>query len=589
MSYSVNPSLRLKLEGWRARFLLISLLLMFGALCARAVYLQGMNDEFLQREGKARYARTLKMDAARGMVLDRKGEPLAVSTPAEAVCASPKRIKLSSKQMDELAKLLKLSPARISAKLTDTSREFVYLHRRVEPAVANKIIALNIEGVFLRPTWQRRYPAGPEMAHVLGFTNIDENGQEGIELAHDEDLTGTDGKRQVIRDSSGQVIERADAPLMPQPGQDLHLSIDRGIQYRAYRELKAAIAKERAKAGAIVVLDVRTGEVLAAANLPDFNPNDRAKLDRKNAKRRRNRSVTDLFEPGSTLKPFTVAVALEAGRVRPNTVIDTTPGYMKVGRRVIHDVHRHGKITVSEIIQKSSNVGSAKIALDLPGEAMWSMFNDVGFGRLPKSGFPGEASGRVRYYKTWKPIEQATMSYGHGISVSLMQLARSYMVFATDGELKPITLVKRDDPPPSTLVLSSATARSVRDMLEMAVQKGGTAPLARVPGYRVAGKTGTAHKLEDGHYLPKSYISSFVGFAPVSDPRLVIAVMIDEPGGKHYYGGLVAAPVFSRVMGGALRSLGVKPDTAWDADITPHEGDEPAPGEDAMYEAKEEI
>ncbi len=574
MNYSVNPSLRLKLEGWRARFLLIGMLVMFATLIGRAVYLQGMNREFLQREGKARYARTLEMNAPRGMVLDRNGEPLAVSTPAEAVCASPKRIKITEAQIDTLANVLNVKRSVIVKQLAKTQKDFVFLHRRVEPAVAAKVAGLAIPGVFLRPAWQRRYPAGPEMAHILGFTSIDENGQEGIELAHDDDLSGVDGARQVIKDSSGQVVERTDAIRLPQPGQDLQLSIDRRIQYLAYRELKAAIAKEHAKAGAIVVLDVRTGEVLAAANLPDYDPNDRRNLNPKqSSKRLRNRAVTDLFEPGSTLKPFTVAVALEAGRVRPNTVINTEPGYMPIGRRVIHDAHKHGKLTVAEIIQKSSNIGSAKIALDLPPEAMWSMFNDVGFGRLPKSGFPGEASGRVRSYKTWKPIEQATMSYGHGISVSLMQLARSYLIFATDGEVRPITLLKREGYPTSTLVLSSATARSVRDMLEMAVQKGGTAPLARVPGYRVAGKTGTAHKLEDGKYLPKSYISSFVGFAPVSDPRLVIAVMIDEPGGKHYYGGLVAAPVFSRVMGGALRTLGVKPDAPWQGDLAPSASD----------------
>lgn len=581
MNYSVNPSLRLKLEGWRARFLLSAVLLMFAALVGRAIYLQGMNRDFLQREGKARYSRTLEMNAARGMVLDRNGEPLAVSTPAEAVCASPKRIRISDAQIETLGKLLKVAPDDIVKKLARTQKDFVYLHRQVDPAVAAKVVSLGIPGVYLRPTWHRRYPAGPEMAHVLGFTGVDENGQEGIELAHDEDLSGVDGARQVIKDKSGQVVERSAAIRPPQPGQDLQLSIDRRIQYLAYRELKAALVKERAKAGAIVVLDVRTGEVLAAANLPDYDPNDRRKLNPKeSSKLLRNRAVTDLFEPGSTLKPFTVAVALEAGRVHPNTVINTDPGYMPIGRRVIHDAHKHGKLTVAEVIQKSSNIGSAKIALDLPAEAMWSMFNDVGFGRLPKSGFPGEASGRVRYYKTWKPIEQATMSYGHGISVSLMQLARSYMVFATDGEVRPITLLKREGYPTSTLVLSSATARSVRDMLELAVQKGGTAPLARVPGYRVAGKTGTAHKLEDGKYAAKRYISSFVGFAPVSDPRLVIAVMIDEPGGKNYYGGLVAAPVFSRVMGGALRNLGVKPDAPWQSEIVPS-GDEP--------EIKEEV
>jgi cell division protein FtsI (penicillin-binding protein 3) len=416
--------------------------------------------------------------------------------------------------------------------------------------------------------YRRYYPAAEVTAHVVGFTGIEDKGQEGLELAFQGWLSGKPGSRHVLRDRQGRIVEDLEAVKVPQDGHDLVLSIDRKIQYLAHRELALAIDEHKAKAGAIVVLDAKTGEVLAMANQPTYNPNNPVKM----AGRSRNRAVVDIFEPGSTLKPFTVAAAIEAGTVTPGTHIQTAPGYFRVGNATIRDAHPHDVLTVAEVIQKSSNVGSAKMALGLPPQYLWSVFNQMGFGRPTRIGFPGEAAGKVRPYKTWRPIEQATMSYGHGISLSLLQLARGYGVFANDGELNPVSLVKLKEPPVGQQVFSAETARNVREMMEMAVQPGGTAPKAQVMGYRVAGKTGTAHKLGVGGYLPDSYISSFVGMAPASNPRLIIAVMIDEPSAGHYYGGTVAAPVFSRVMSGALRLLAVPQDAPNDNVVIPPAG-----------------
>ncbi len=432
----------------------------------------------------------------------------------------------------------------------------MYLKRLLPPEQAAKVVELNVPGIFLQREFRRYYPAGEVMAHLIGFTDIDDKGQDALELAFEGSLTGKHGTRRVIKDRRGHIIEDIESIRQPQHGAKLSLSIDARIQYLAFRELKKAVAAHRAKAGGIVVLDAQTGEVLAMANLPSYNPNNRGKLD---PNRMRNRTVTDLFEPGSTLKPFTAAIALEAGSVRPETVIQTAPGHMTIGSHTIHDAHPHGALTVSQVIQKSSNVGAAKMALSLPPEIMWAVLKRVGFGTQPQSGFPGEVSGVLRAHASWKPIEQATMSYGHGISVSLLQLARAYSIFATDGEIIPLTLVKRTSPPETTPVLKPETARAVRAMLELAVQPGGTAPRAQIAGYRVGGKTGTAHKLVGRHYGNK-FISSFVGFAPASNPRLIIAVMIDEPSAGQHYGGTVAAPVFGDVMAAALRLLAVAPD-----------------------------
>jgi cell division protein FtsI (penicillin-binding protein 3) len=546
----------LRLPAWRARVLLIGLLVWFIGLMGRAVYLQGLNNDFLRQKGESRYSRVIDLPATRGMIVDRNNEPLAISTPVESVAASPGDVTLTSDQAARLARLLETDVSELRHKLAEDKREFVYLKRQLAPELAARVVEMNIPGIFLQREYRRYYPSGEVMAHLLGFTDVDDKGQEALELAFNDTLTGKAGSRRVIKDRLGHIVEDVDSIRTPQNGARLQLSIDAKIQYLAFRELKKAVIDHRAKAGGIVVLDAHTGEVLAMANMPSYNPNNRGRYD---ARRTRNRAVTDLFEPGSTLKPFTAAAALEAGTVKPGTVIQTAPGRLTIGNRTIHDAHTEGALTVEQVIQKSSNVGAAKIALGLAPEQMWTLFNKVGFGAVPKSGFPGEVAGRLRAYAGWKPIEQATMSYGHGISLSLLQLARAYTLFATDGVMRPVTLLKRDTPEEGTPVISPVTAREVRHMLEMVTQAGGTAPRAQVTGYRVAGKTGTAHKLEGKGYAHDKYVSSFVGFAPASAPRLIVAVMIDEPLGQ-YYGGTVAAPVFAEVMAGALRMLGIPPD-----------------------------
>jgi cell division protein FtsI (penicillin-binding protein 3) len=555
-----------RLPVWRARLLLLLVFCGFMVLAARALYLQGLHNDFLQQKGEIRYARVVEISAHRGMVTDRHGEPLAVSTPVESVWASPADADLSTEQTVKLARLLGMDATELRRRLADSEREFVYLKRQLPPEQAAKVVQLNLPGVFLQREYRRYYPAAEVTAHVVGFTGVDDNGQEGIELAYQEWLAGKRGSRRVIKDRLGRIIEDVESIRAPQQGRDLALSIDQRIQYLAFRDLKSAVAEHEAKAGSIVVLDATSGEVLALANWPTYNPNNR---DTLKMARSRNRAVVDLFEPGSTLKPFTAAAALESGLVGPGSVIDTEHGRFTIGKRTIRDVHPEGFLTVSQVIQKSSNVGSAKIALAMAPQKLWAIFSAVGFGAQTRVGFPGEATGRLRAYQSWKPIEHATMSYGHGVSVSLLQLARAYSVFATGGELKQLTLIRRDQPVEGKRVVSRRTAQAVRKILEMVTQPGGTATRAQVAGYRVAGKTGTAHKLDGAAYAADRYVSSFVGFAPASNPRLVIAVMIDEPSGKHHYGGEVAAPVFSTVMAGALRLLGVTPDAPPDNVIPP--------------------
>jgi cell division protein FtsI (penicillin-binding protein 3) len=555
-----------RLPVWRARLLLLLVFCGFMVLAARALYLQGLHNDFLQQKGETRYARVVEISAHRGMVTDRHGEPLAVSTPVESVWASPADADLSTEQTVKLARLLGMDATELRRRLADSEREFVYLKRQLPPEQAAKVVQLNLPGVFLQREYRRYYPAAEVTAHVVGFTGVDDNGQEGIELAYQEWLAGKRGSRRVIKDRLGRIIEDVESIRAPQQGRDLALSIDQRIQYLAFRDLKSAVAEHEAKAGSIVVLDATSGEVLALANWPTYNPNNR---DTLKMARSRNRAVVDLFEPGSTLKPFTAAAALESGLVGPGSVIDTEHGRFTIGKRTIRDVHPEGFLTVSQVIQKSSNVGSAKIALAMAPQKLWAIFSAVGFGAQTRVGFPGEATGRLRAYQSWKPIEHATMSYGHGVSVSLLQLARAYSVFATGGELKQLTLIRRDQPVEGKRVVSRRTAQAVRKILEMVTQPGGTATRAQVAGYRVAGKTGTAHKLDGAAYAADRYVSSFVGFAPASNPRLVIAVMIDEPSGKHHYGGEVAAPVFSTVMAGALRLLGVTPDAPPDNVIPP--------------------
>lgn len=554
---------------WRSRFMLLILLMAFAVLAGRALYLQGLHNDFLQQKGELRYGRMIALSANRGMIVDRHREPLAISTPVESVWASAPDVEITNAQMQRLARLLDMDVIELTKRITRSKREFIYLKRHLPPDLAAKIVKLNIPGVFLQREYRRYYPGSEYMAHLIGFTDIDDKGQEALELAFDSELAGKAGSRRVIKDRRGHIVEDVESIRAPQHGRDLVLSIDAKIQYLAYRELKAAVASHRAKAGGIIVLDARSGEVLAMANLPSYNPNSREKLE---TKRMRNRALTDLFEPGSTLKPFTAAAAIEAGLYKPSSKIQTAPGQLTIGKAVIHDAHPHGMLTLAQVIQKSSNVGAAKIALALPAERLWTILSHAGFGISPQLGFPGEVSGRLRGHARWRPIEQATLSYGHGISVSLLQLARAYMVFASDGEIKPVTLIHRSEPVAGTRVVSVETAREVRKMLELAVQLGGTAPKAQVNGYRIAGKTGTAHKLEGAVYAANKYVSSFIGFGPASDPRLIVAVMIDEPSAGQHYGGAVAAPVFSTVMGGALRLLAINPDAPFNNVVLPPPG-----------------
>jgi cell division protein FtsI (penicillin-binding protein 3) len=545
-----------KLPAWRRRLLLIAVLLGFLGLFARGVYLQSLHKDFLQKKGDARYSRTMTLPAYRGKIVDRNDELLAISSPVESIWASPPDMEINAKQKQALVKLLGLKTKEFDKKVANTQREFVYIKRRISPDLAAQVMSLEIPGIFMQREYKRFYPAGDVAAHVVGFTGIDDNGQEGFELAKNAHLSGKSGSRRVIKDRKGRIVEDLEAVKVPQDGHDLVLSIDRRIQYLAFRELTKAIEKHKAKAGAAVVLDAKTGEVLAMVNLPTYNPNNPVNIKGKT----RNRVITDMFEPGSTLKPMTAAAAMEFGDYKPETQIQTAPGYMAIGPAVIHDAHPHGILTVTEVIQKSSNVGSAKMALSLRKEALWSTFHQLGFGTPTHVGFPGEASGRLRNYKSWRPIEQATMSYGHGISLTLLQLARAYTVFANEGELKPVTLLKSNETPVGQQVFSAKVANDMKDMLELVVQPGGTALRAQVAGYRVAGKTGTAHKLGPAGYEKDKYVGSFVGMAPASNPKLIMAVMIDEPTSGEYYGGTVAAPVFSAVMADALRMLSVPQD-----------------------------
>jgi len=560
-----------RLPVWRARFVLTVFLGAFAVLVARSVYLQAMETEFLQEKGEARYSRVLEVPATRGRILDRNGEALAVSTPVKSIWAIPGDVAANGAQVRKLAKLLELDARELSRKLAGRERDFVYLKRQVPPETAARVESLDIAGLYQSREFRRYYPGGEVTAQVIGFTGVDDVGQEGIELAYQSSLGGRPGSRRVIKDRLGYIVEDVESIRRAHDGRDLTLSIDSKIQSLAYGALAAAVARHKAKAGALVVIDVRTGEVLALANAPSYNPNNRTNLS---GAQLRNRVLTDAFEPGSTMKPFTVALALELGQVTPRTLIQTANGRLTIADYTIHDAHPEPALSVAQVVQKSSNVGAAKIALALPRQQLWELYTRLGLGAAPQLDFPGEASGKVRPYKSWRPIEQATMAYGHGLSVSLVQLARAYGVFARDGELVPLTLLKSPMPVAGAPVMSAETARAVRDMLELAVQPGGTGARARIMGWRVAGKTATAHKQENGGYAADKYISSFVGLAPVSAPRVVVAVMLDEPSAGQYYGGAVAAPLFAQVMQGALRLLGVPHDAPLVPIELPGEGDD---------------
>src|SRR5690625_166538 len=553
-----NPVLNEAMPLWRARFVMLFFMLGFGALIIKALYLQGLSTQFLQEQGVRRFERTLVLPPTRGKLFDRSGEVvLATSIPVRAIWAIPDDARhATSEQLQQLAELLDLSVADIQKRLQVEGRGFVYIKRQVDLDLAEQVAALEVPGIHQQDEMRRFYPEGEGLAHVLGFTDIEDRGLEGIELAFDEVLSGQPGSRRVVRDRLGRIVADVREVLPPQHGQDLVLSIDVGVQYDAYRALKKALEYHDAVAGSAVVLDVRTGEIMALVNLPTYNPNDR---NDRTGDALRNRVLTDTFEPGSTLKPFTVAAALEAGVVDLNTTFDTGQGRYRYEGSVISDVSRNGVLDVAGILRRSSNIGMTMLSERMTSEQMWQTFDRLGFGKAPQLGFPGAAAGRLRPWNSWRPIERATMAYGYGLSVSLMQIAQAFSVFARDGDMVSLSLLKRDTLPSSTPVFSPEVARAVRSMLEAAAGPDGTRRAA-VTGYRVAGKSGTARKIVDGAYSKERYRSSFVGFAPVSDPRVVVAVSIDEPRREGYFGGLVAAPVFSDIVAGSMRRLGVQPD-----------------------------
>jgi cell division protein FtsI (penicillin-binding protein 3) len=557
--FTESPVLQLALQGWRSRMVGLLLMAAFLALVARGFYLQVINNDFLQQKGDSRYLRDIEISASRGKIVDRNGDMLAVSTPMKTIWAIPTDARtMTAEQKRQLSGMLDMSVRELDGKIA-SEKTFTFVKRQVSPETAERIAAVKFPGIHQENEYRRFYPTGDMTAHMVGFTGVDDKGLEGVELAFQNSLFGRPGSRTVIRDRRGNIVEDVGATKPPQDGKDVRLALDSKIQYLAFSQLKAAVETYNAKAGGAIVIDARTGEILALANWPTYNPNNREHLS---GAQLRNRAITDTFEPGSVMKPFTVALALEKGKVRFDTIINCAPGRMTIGSATISDAHPHGALTVAQVIQKSSNVGTTKIALGFAPKEMWEMFDSVGFGQAPNLGFPGEVNGRLRPWKNWKPIEQATMSYGHGIAVSLVQLARAYTVFAHDGELMPLSLTRIDDVPPHGVrVFSPQTVKEMRAMLEMAVQPEGTAPKARVAGYRVGGKTGTAYKIEGGVYAHK-YVASFVGIAPIGEPRLIVAVMIDEPSNGAHFGGDVAGPAFSQIAGGALRTLGVPPDAS---------------------------
>lgn len=549
-------------SGWRHALLLCLVCLAFVALAWRALMLQVFDNHFLRDQGDARALRTLTIPAHRGMIMDRRGEPLAISTPVASVWANPQVLGEHSQDLARLAAVLRVKAGDLQRRVKEGySREFLYLRRHVSPDVAVEVERLQIPGVFLMREYRRYYPAGEVTAHVLGFTDVDDEGQEGLELAYNAHLRGEAGAHRVLQDRRGTVVEPIEWLSPPRPGRDLAASLDLRLQYLLYRELKAAVLEHGARGGSAVLLDAASGEILAMANQPAANPNDRRSI---RGSAYRNRAVTDLFEPGSTVKPFTVACGLESGRYRPDTRVDTHPGLLRVGRKTIHDVHDYGILDVAGIIQKSSNVGASRIALSLPPQRLWDLFARVGFGSSSGSAFPGEPEGRLRNFAAWRTIDQATLAFGYGLSVTPLQLARAYAVLASDGIRRDTTFLRVDHPPAGARVLRAGTVVQVRRMLEAVTREGGTATRAAVPGYRTAGKTGTVRKLGENGLYSNRYLAAFAGMAPASRPRLVLVVVVDDPRRGGYYGGLVAAPVFGRVMPEALRLLDIPPD-----DLTP--------------------
>jgi cell division protein FtsI (penicillin-binding protein 3) len=566
IQYTSSPLLASRTPVWRSKFVVGAIALGFAGLVARSAYIQVYANDFFQKQGEVRFARTIDLPADRGRILDRNGLILGSSVPAPSIWAIPEDVELEKGQLAELAKLLGMPAGDIAKKLQDEDKSFVWIKRQVDADTAKKIAALNIKGVYQRKEYKRQYPEGEAAAHIVGYTNVEDNGQEGVELMFNKDLLGRPGMRHVIKDRLGRAVEDVGEIVQPVPGRDLQLSIDSKVQFFAYQKLREAVLAQKAKAGSVVVLDAVTGEVLALANYPSYTPDKRQNLT---GAQLRNRALTDTFEPGSVMKPFTVGLALDTGRVKPTTVIDTAPGSVTITGATIRDSHPHGALTVEQIIQVSSNVGTTKLAMQMPASEMWQTFSQAGFGQKPQIEFPGVVSGRLRPAKSWRPIEQATISYGYGMSASLFQMVRSYTVFSHGGQIIPATLLKTSEPAVGVAVFSEQTAAKIRQMLKMAAGPGGTAPKAQTIGYSVGGKSGTAYKQigkgygTDGN---RKYRSWFVGMAPIDQPRIIVGVMLDEPSNGKYFGGEVAAPVFSETVQQTLRMMGVQPDMA----VRPH-------------------
>ncbi len=576
VSYTSTPLLDSKTPVSRSRAAVIAIALGFMGLGVRAAYVQVFSNDFYQRQGTVRFVRTLELPAHRGKILDRNGLILASSVPAASIWAIPEDVEEDEPavraQLKELARLLGMSLPALVAKMAEDDKTFMWLKRQLDWDLGQQIMALGIKGIYLRKEYKREYPEGESAAHVVGFTNVEDHGQEGMELAFDQQLAGKPGSRRVIKDRMGRVVEGVGDEVPPLDGQSLQLSIDSKVQFFAYQKLRDTVLEHKAKAGSVVVLDAHTGELLALANYPSYDPGHRQNLT---GEQLRNRAITDTFEPGSTMKPITIGLALETGRVKPQTIIDTTPGRLTITGSTISDTHNYGVLTVEGVIQKSSNVGTTKIAMQMPAREMWETFSAVGFGQKPQISFPGAVGGRLRPYKTWRPIEQATMSYGYGLSASLVQMARSYTVFANDGKVIPATMLKSEQPAVGVPVFSPSTADAVRKMLQMAAGPGGTGQKAQTVGYSVGGKSGTARKQAGKGYAAGKYRAWFTGMAPIDKPRIIVAVMVDEPSNGVIYGGAVAAPVFSEVVQQTLRMMGVAPDMAVRPQIVANPVEEP--------------
>ena len=557
--YASSPLLASKTPMWRSKFVVLAIAAGFAVLAGRAIYVQVLGNDFFLRQGEVRFTRTLELPANRGRVLDRNGLLLATSVPAPSIWAIPEDVERDRAKLQKLAKLLDMPLAELNKKLENEDKTFVWIKRQVDEPVAQQIAELKIKGIYQRKEYKRQYPEGEAAAHVVGFTNVEDRGQEGIELAFNKELGGRAGSRRVIKDRLGRVVEDIGEQVPPVDGRDLQLSIDSKVQFFAWQKLRDAVLLHKAKAGSAVVLDAVTGEVLALANYPSYNPSKRQNLS---GAQLRNIALTDVFEPGSTMKPITVAMALEAGRITPQTLIETGPGRFGIGGFTISDTHNYGTLTVEGVIQKSSNVGALKIAQKMTPHEMWDTYTALGYGQKPQLRFPGAVTGRLRPWKTWRPVEQATMSYGYGLSASLFQMAHSYISFAHDGELIPATILKATEPAQGVHVFSAQNALAVRKMLQMAAGPGGTGQKAQTLGYSVGGKSGTAHKQEGKGYASNKYRSWFVGMAPIEKPRVIVAVMVDESSAGKYFGGEVAAPVFSEVVQQTLRMMGVQPDMA---------------------------